>query len=187
MILAFENYRTWKTMMDVSEEDQDTGLWEELQRAERLANQGDTAEAMMILTQVREAAPSGMVNVQASQLMSDLYIRQGNIADAYRVLIPLKGKIAPNYLESLHSYAYESQHYQEAIAVGNQLFENNPNYKTALLNALCHARLGDVRPSIGWLQSAISEGLPNPRAIMTKEDFRGISNDPQFRDFISSL
>ncbi|MCB1112042.1 MAG: site-2 protease family protein [Chlamydiales bacterium] len=187
MILAFENYRTWKTMMDVSEQDQDYGLWEELQRAEQLVQKGDLDQATQIITQVRQVAPSGMINVQAAQLMSDIYIKQGNITDAFRALIPVKSKLAPKYLEALHTYAYESGNYQEAVAVGDQLFELHPNYKSAVLNAFCHARLGQVRPTIGWLQSAIRQGLPNPRAVITKEDFQEIRQDPQFRDFVSTL
>ena len=54
----------------------------------------------------------------------------------------------------LQYLAYRNHDRKEAIQLGNQIFNETPNYETAFINAMCYAELAQPKPAVGWLESS---------------------------------
>ncbi len=61
-----------------------------------------------------------------------------------------------------------------------------PSVETALRNAYASAALAQVEPAVGWLETAIKEGLENLNEILQDTTFDKIRQEPLFIEFISS-
>lgn len=84
----------------------------------------------------------------------------------------------------MQQLAYREGELRHAINLGNQLYQNEPGFESALINALCHSLLGEVRPAIGWLNCAIQDGLPSPRRVLEKKEFDVLRNDALFQELL---
>jgi stage IV sporulation protein FB len=180
LLLAYESYRTWKSSLVMTEYDQDDDLQKLLKLAEDSLHQGDIENAKNALEQVRSATGSGMIYISATEDLAEALSAQGKFQEVYNILLPLSAKLSPVALNLLHEAAYKTGNFDEAVSVGDRVYQIDPGYDTALINALSYAQLGQVKPAIGWLQRAISDGLPNIGVILRKEEFDKIKSDPLF-------
>lgn len=185
VILAFESYRVWKSTLALTRQDQDVTLQLRLHAAEREMRQGNVNGALAHLEELRGMTKEGLIYNSATEHMAEILAHQSKYKEAFEVLYPLRSKIRPEMWRLLHQVAYRSGKWQEAITIGNQSFQYNPSYDTAVINALCHAIIGDAIPAIGWLRCAIDEGLPNPEEILSKREFDHIRENPDFQALIN--
>jgi len=184
--LTFENYRAWKTMMAMSVYDQDYSLWEQLRSAEGAIKENRLQEAYEGLLHIRDIAKKGVIYIASTQYLSDVLDQLGRTNEAYQLLFSVKDKINPDYLCSLHRLAFRSGHYQEAIELGNEAYREAPNPETALTNALAHAKIGDAKPAIGWLECALRDGMPNFSDVLKDENFDSIRHDAGFQALVEA-
>ncbi len=124
-----------------------------------------------------------MIDIAAAQYQANLLAEQGKFKEAYELLEPLKKQLEPEAIRLLHQLAYRTGNYQEVISLGNRVYQDYPNYETALINAFSYSLLGQAVPAIGWLQGAVREGLPNPETILHQHEFDKIRDTPAFQDF----
>lgn len=185
MILAFESFRIWKSTLSLTNQDQDVSLQLRLSLAEREMRLGNVNEALAHFEELRDTVKEGMIYTAASEHIAEILSHQNKFKEAYEILYPLRNKIRPDMLHLLHQIAYRSGKWQEAIILGNQSYQYTPSYDTAVINALCHAIVGDAVPAIGWLRCAIDEGLPNPQEILEKREFDHIRDNPSFQALIT--
>jgi len=185
LMLGFESYRSWKSTLTMTDQDRDTSLQDLLEEAEAGYRQGNP-EALEKLYAIREKAQAGMIYVTATEYLADILSKQGHPQKAYELLTPLRKKLSPEFLRLLHYLAYETKQWQEAITLGNSSYQALPHYDTALINALCHAVMGEVQPAVGWLKCAIREGLPNLQEALQKREFDIIRDDPSFQELKQS-
>ena len=183
LMLAFENFRAWKGILSIREQDQNFNLQQLLQEAEKNLKQGNLFEAQVKFQRLRELSEKGVIYETATQHFAEILSQQGKFKDAYDLLLPLRSKLNPEGLLLLHRAAYQSGELHEAIDLGNKVYQNYPNSEVALTNALCHSLLGEVRPAIGWLQCALKQGIPNLHVILSKQEFDAIRGNPMFQDF----
>ena len=181
LLFAFESYRTWQGVRNISEKDQDLALQLLLKGAEKDIRQGNQEEALSKLEEVRAQGKEGILFMTASQILAQLLKEQGRLKEAYAVLYPLYSKLDSEGLQMLHHLAFDSGEIQSAIKIGDRAYQIHPTYEIALTNALAYSLINDVRPAIGWLKRAISDGLPNLRAILSKKEFDNIRSSPQFQ------
>lgn len=184
LLLAFESYRAWQSSAYYAEPDQDDQLKQLLKHAEDNLRRGRIAEAKEQFEQVRSTTPGGVINITATEYLAEVLKRQGDLKGAYELLVPIKESISDDGLRLLHQLAFHTGALQMAISIGDRSYQAYPSYDTALTNALSYARLGNVQPAIGWLQRAIGDGLPNLRAILTKEEFDPIRKSPLFQELV---
>lgn len=182
LMLAFESYKAWKSSLLMTADDQDTDLQGLLKKAEEDLHAGRVEDAKQALEHVRESTGQGVLYVAATEDLAKALHLQGNFKDAYNLLAPIAKKLSPNALRLLHEAAFKVGALKEATIIGDRVYQVSPSYDTALTNALCYALLGDARPSVGWLQRAISDGLPNLSAILRKDEFDKIKSDTLFME-----
>jgi stage IV sporulation protein FB len=181
MLLAFESYRIWKSTLSLTTQDQDVALQLKLSLAEREMRLGNVNDALPHFEELRSTAKEGVIYTSASEHIAEILSHQNKFKEAFEILYPIRNKIRPEMLHLLHQIAYRSGKWQEAIILGNQSYQYTPTYDTAVINALCHAIVGDAVPAIGWLRCAIDEGLPNPQEILSKREFDHIRDNPSFK------
>jgi Zn-dependent protease len=186
IILAFESFRIWKSTLSLTNQDQDVALQLKLSIAEREMRLGHVNDALYHFEEIRGMVKEGMIYTVASEHIAEILAHQNKFREAFEILYPLRSKIKPDMLRMLHQIAYRSGKWQEAITLGNQSFQYIPSYDTAVINALCHAILGEAVPAIGWLRCAIEEGLPNANEILEKREFDHIRDEPGFQELLNS-
>ena len=64
------------------------------------------------------------------------------------------------------------------IEAAGPCFQTWPTGETALRNAYAHALLGQVVPAVGWLQTAIQEGVRNLDEVLNDKSFDPIRRIP---------
>ncbi len=187
LILAFESYRGWQNSLMIREQDQNEDAQKLLKEAEEDYHSERKQEAFDKFTQVREVTRSGVLYTSATDYLAKLLNEQGDYKTAYEILYPLKNKLNLSSWELLQHLAYRNHDCKEAIQLGNQIFSEAPHYETAFINALCYAELGEAKPAVGWLESAVRQGLPHVKAMLAKNEFDSIRNSQPFQDFQESI
>lgn len=187
LLFTFESYRTWKHSMSITEQDQNFILQHELKDAEYQLASGHKDEALRKFLRLKHMAKTGMIHQTASESAAQLLAEKGEVQEAHDLLLSLGNKVSPEGIRLLHRLAYRKGDWHEAISLGNRTYHYYPDYDTALINATCHAILGQVQPAVGWLHCAIKEGLPNMNAVLMQKEFDPIRNDPLFAEFRATL
>jgi Zn-dependent protease len=187
LMFLFEGYRDWRSTMSLTEHDQNEGLQLKLKEAESQIKEGQHASAIETLNQVRSSAGEGMIRVTATQYLAELLSLQGDFKKAYDMLVPIESKLSPEFLFIYQQLAYKAGDLKRAIEVGTRSYQEFHSYETAILNAKCHALLGEVKPAIGWLQCAFNDGFPNLHTVLEAREFDYIRNDSHFQDLSKRL
>lgn len=178
-MLAYENFRGWKAMQGMTEEDQDAELWKELGAAEFAIKSGNYDRAWTLLVQLKERVHGGLLKNHISQMMSALLFAKKQYGEAY-ALLDLK-KLTPDFVQTAQQIAFRSGHYDEAIDCGNRAYQETPAYEIALINAYCFAKKGETVPAVGWLRRAQNDGVPNFLNILKEEVFDAVRATPEFQ------
>lgn len=180
LLFTFEGYRAWKSSLSMTKQDDDRALQQFYKNAEKDFHKGQLGYAQEKLKIVRKQAEKGVLYNSATVLLAQILNTQGHAEEAYALLSPLKSELTPDMQALLQELAYHQKQWDESIRIGTLVYQYQPTFRVALLNAACHAQLGQVRPAIGWLQCAIRNGLPNLQAALNRSDFDRIRTDPQF-------
>ncbi len=180
-LLTFENFRAWKAMRVMTEQDQDINLWQQLNAAEAAIKIGDYDHAWVILEKLKSQVNDGVLKNLASQMMSSILFAKEEYDQAYALISPIIKKLTPDFMELAQQIAYKSGHYDQAVEFGNQAYQEGPTYEIALTNAYCFAKKGDVIPAIGWLKRAQNDGAPNFLNILRKNVFDTVRYNPEFQ------
>lgn len=179
-ILAFEGFRDLQLTLKMTDRDKDDDMLKLMQQASRDADTGKEQDALQKFMDIREKTKSGVLYNFATQAAGSILALKGDNGPAYELLSSMKNSLSPRGLQLLHRVSYELGKLKEAADLGVQSYQALPDYETALMNAYANARLGEVKPALGWIQCAINEGIPHPENIFRKEEFQKISNDPAF-------
>jgi Zn-dependent protease len=180
MMFAFENYRSWKSSLQLTDSDRDTNLQKLLKSAEKDYQKGNLESALHKLKHLRQLTDKGVLYLTGSQTLAKILDATGRDEEAYQVLLPLKSSLPPESLSLLQKLAYRRGEWQSAISIGTLAYQQQPSYEAALLNALSSGRLGDAKGAVGWLQCAINDGMPNLPEVINNSDFNSVRRDPLF-------
>jgi stage IV sporulation protein FB len=183
-LLAFESYRAWRSSLSMSIEDKNESLQDELKQIEEDIRIGNQVIAKEKLLQVRDKAKKGMIYNLATEYLAGILNNQRNYQEAYDILKPIQNKLSPEGLRLLHQLSFRIGEIKDALKLGDSSYQAFPNYDTALINSLCYSLEGQVQPAVGWLQRAISDGLPNCRVVFDKTEFDPIRNSEQFQNIV---
>lgn len=182
-LLMFESYKSWKEALTLKSFDRNQEVQTRFKEAQAEMRHGNTDYALQQFLKLREDTKEGIIFTSATEHASEILTEQERLMDAYTLLAPLGKVVSPDGLRLLHQLAYRTGHWDEAISIGNRAFQNFPSYDTALVNALCHSILGQAKPALGWLQTAVDEGLPNLADVLKQREFDLIRDLPEFRHF----
>jgi stage IV sporulation protein FB len=186
-LLAFQNYDTIRRTRHLTESDRNDDVRELIVRAEELLQEGKKEEAAIVCEEVRQKAKSGLLYALATQYLAFLKYEKGLSRESYQLLLSIKEDLANDAICLLHKTAFDQQDFPLVIELGSTCFQTLPTAETALRNALAHAELKQSEPAIGWLRTAIQEGLLNVEEILKTHSFDLIRQDPAFEDFLKGL
>lgn len=181
LLFAYEGYKAWYSTLELSESDEKDDLKNDLHSAQKEIEDGDLESAKLKLIGIRDKAKTGVLYQVATEYLAEVVDQQGRSDEAYDLLQSLEGNLTPEALVLLHDLTYRKGDMEKSIDLGNKAFQEDPQYNTALLNAFAHARLGDVRSSVGWIRCAEREGLPDAKEVLRRKEFDTIRADPLFQ------
>jgi stage IV sporulation protein FB len=183
-LFMFESYRSWRSTLVLTEQDQDSSLQDLLKEAEEAYRTGQLPPAYEKFRAVRERAGTGALYTTASLYMADLLALQGRETEALALLQPLDSKLSADGRMLLLRLLYKTGRYAEAIDLGNRLYHERAGFDVALINAYSQAHQGDARAAVGWLQCAVREGLPDLKSYLLRPEFDPIRRDPAFQELL---
>lgn len=184
ILLAFEGYRAWQTSLEMTVEDQDTSLQTTFQEAQEALKLGHKDIAVKKFEQVRSQVKSGILFLAATEELAELLSDQ-NMDEAYALLSPVQRQLSPDGIRLFHQLAFKKGDCKHAAEIGNRAYQAYPNFDTAFINALCYAKMREIRPAIGWLQRAIDDGLPKISEALKRSEFDALRNDRLFQDLMN--
>lgn len=187
LMIAFENYRTWKESLGETQLDYDVKWQEQLQDCMRLIGNQNNDIALHRLEEIRKATKQGGLYVKASELAASIYDKKNDPEQVDAILYPLKNRISSQYLALLHLALHRLNKSGDVIAIGSQVYQSFPKYEIALINAMAHAKLNQAHQAIGWLRSAIQQGAPDPKILFNEKEFDSIRGDPLFRSLVDDF
>jgi Zn-dependent protease len=183
-IFAFESYRGWNSLTQMSEEDRDVELQNALEKGEDLFAGGHYDEALEVFEKIMRKSSHGLLFQTALEHCAVIYAHKEQYPQAYLLLAPHRKELSQDGLELFHRVAYNTGHWDEVIQTGNDVYQIQPNALTAIINAAAYAHRGETRPAIGWLQNAIDQGLEDAPQVLSRPDFDPIRNDPAFQELL---
>ncbi len=181
-LLAFQSYDTFRKTRHLSETDRDESLRKKLETAEELIQRGQKDQAYQLCSEVRVQAKKGMLFELSTQYLAFLKYEKGEIKDAYDLLRSIREELGTDALCLLHKVAFEQKDFSLVVELAGTCFQTLPSVEIALRNAYAHAHLKQAIPSVGWLQTAINEGLANTKEILSDPVFDSIRKDSSFQE-----
>lgn len=186
-LLAFQSYETFRKTRHLSETDRDDGLREQLEKVEEMMQRGNREEAYQLCGQIRSKAKKGMIFELSTQYLAFLKYEKGEIKDAYDLLRSIREDLGSDALCLLHKAAFEQKDFPLVVELAGTCFQTWPTTETALRNAYAHAQLKQAVPTVGWLQTAISEGLANIQEILSDPIFDPIRTESSFQELTKTV
>lgn len=186
-LLAFQSIATIRRTRHLTESDRDDGVCNLLARTEALLQKGEKEEAAKLCEEIRSKAKNGLLFALATQYLAFLKYEKGLSQESYQLLLSIKDDLANDGLCLLHKAAFDQHDFPLVIEIGPVCFQTLPTAETALRNAYAHAELKQPVPAIGWLRTAIQEGLANTLEIIKAHAFDPIRQDPSFEEFIKDV
>ncbi len=183
-LLAFQSYDTFRRTRHLSETDRDDTLRQQLEIVEELMQTGKKEEAFRLCQEIRSKAKKGMIYELATQYLAFLKYEKGDSRDTYDLLKSIREELGGDALCLLHKVAFEQKDFRLVIELAGSCFQNWPNTETALRNACAHAQMKQAVPTVGWLQTAISEGLANVNEVLSDPVFDSVRQDPSFQELL---
>lgn len=179
-LFAFQSYDAFRKSRLISEEDRNDRFKEEMVRAEELLHHGHKTEAKKVFESLRQSSHQGMIYNMSTQYLAFLEYEEGAALSAYKLLKEVKQDLAPDAACLLHKVAFEAGDFPLVATLSAECFQAHPSVDTALRCSYAHAELGLAEPAIGWLETAVQEGLQNISEIIAHRAFDKIRNDPRF-------
>lgn len=186
LMLAFESYRAWSEIRTMTPQDTNAQLQGLLKDAQEDLKAGRQHEAFSKFLSLRDQVKEGVLYVIATQYLAQLLAQQGQIKQAYDWLMPLEGRLSPDYLRFLQQLSYRLQKWEDVIRIGNRAYQTDPHMDSALLNAFASAIMGKANQAVGWLRTASEMGLPDLAGVIQKREFDAIRDSIEFKAFLRS-
>lgn len=186
-LLAYQSYETFRRTRHLSETDRDDALREQLEKAEEMMQRGNKEEAYQLCEQIRSKAKKGMIFELSSQYLAFLKYEKGEVKEAYELLRSIREELGSDALCLLHKAAFEQKDFPLVVELAGTCYQTWPTTETALRNAYAHAQMKQAVPTVGWLQTAISEGLANIQEVLSDHVFDAIRNDSSFQELTKTV
>lgn len=183
-LFAFESYRGFVQGRHVTAMDENEEMKDLLKEGVSHYQKGDVEESTAIFQKVRETTEGGLLYLQATLFLSKSLEMQQEFKEAYSLLKPEEKKLDIEGLETLQRLAFKAGDFKTAAKLGAEVFQERPSSDAAFINALSLAQLQEVTPSVGWFETAIREGLENPKLSSRHLAFDPIRETDAFKNLV---
>lgn len=183
-LLAFQSYDTYRKSRAMSSSDCNRQLHRLIEEIETIT---DKKAAMSLCEKVRIQAKMGMIFNQATEYLAFLCLEQDLYKQAYDLLLPIQKEISNEALCLLHKAAFDQRDFSLVAKIGAQCFQFKPQPDIAIRNACASAALHESTAAVGWLKTAVDEGVVNIESMLAKSIFDPIRQDPLFQELLHVL
>jgi stage IV sporulation protein FB len=183
-LLAFQSLDGFRKSRLMNEGDRKEALKRLLEQGEIAMHEGRKEAAVLAFEQLREEAKGGMLYLVASQELAFLRDEEGNQSQVYALLRPLARDLSGGALVLLHKAAFEMGDYALTDSLAARAFQELPLVETAVRSACAAAALSKIDPALGWLHTALQEGLMNLHEIVAQPHFDTLRSDPHLQHFL---
>ena len=187
LILTFESFRSLRYYKIFNEQDRDQDLQKLLKEADRYQEAGNFARALETYESVRQRAGKGILTTMATQEMASIYKEEKQYEKGYELLMSIRKDVSQNFLPLLHFLAFVNGDLTTTLQVGNQCYQTNPSYDTALINACANGKLANVEAAVGWLECCVRDEIPSITEAMARAEFDPIRDEKQFIAFQAKM
>jgi len=177
-LFAYESYRAWSSLKNITLSDRDEELQEMLKKAADKMQAHDVIAAENLLETILSRTQEGLIYQSAHELLSRIYFERGDYERAYVNLYPIRDALSPEITVMFHQLAGILEKWDVVQELSETAYGAHPNYQTALLNATAEAVTGNQQATMGWLMRAQNDGASNIQVYVQRSEF-----DP-FRDEI---
>ncbi len=178
-LFAFESYRAWSSMKNITVFDRDVSLQETFEKAKRQMEQGQVVEAENKLHDIVKKTKQGLLYQSASELLGKLSFDHGDYEAAFSRLYPIRRSLSPEMVVTFHQLAGILEHWDVVREFSEPAYSSHPNYQTALINATAEAVNQDKSATIGWLMRAQTDGAPDISHYIQRPEFAPFRRDIQ--------
>ncbi|NDE82836.1 MAG: stage IV sporulation protein FB [Chlamydiia bacterium] len=185
-LFAFQSYDGWNKTRKLSAPDQDLAIKQMFLDAEEMMKKHQGADAIQAFEKIRGSAKEGLIFTLSTQYLAFLEYQRGGIQLAYQLLKSVENDLSLDGLSLLHKTAFAEKDFSLVKKLGAQCFQNEPTVEIALMNASAHAELKEPEASIGWLETALREGLENISEVVGSTSFDSLRTDPLFVRWIDT-
>lgn len=185
LMLGFESYRAWADLNKIKPQDNQLHLKELFNAALKDEQEGHVQEALNKFEILREETQLGLLYVESTEHSASLLVQQGHLKQAYDRLVPIENQLSVESQEFLQKIAFQLGEWKAVVRVGQKIYQDKPSAEVALNNALASAQMGNDKPAIGWLRSAIQMGLANVSEVLRRKEFDSIRQLPDFKALVS--
>lgn len=182
-LFFFDNYNQFRQTRFIQKTDHNLETTHELKEAEKLFKLGKKQEALQAFEKLHATTQSGLISDISAQYLSTLYYEKGELKKAYALLIKLKNRLEGQELIFLHQMAFEMKDYPTVVELSGRVFQLAPRPQIALKNGYAAALINDPIATVGWLQTAKSQGVENISTLIQGEAFDRVRNHPHFKKF----
>jgi stage IV sporulation protein FB len=182
-LLAYQSYDTWRQSRMLTEGDRSDEFKRLFDAAEMHVQQGRKEEALAAFESLRTQAKRGLFYSLATQYVAALKNEKGQVEEIYDLLLPLRAELSGDALCLLHKAAFEKKNHALVLELAGTCYQNQPSAELALRNAFAAAALSKTEAAVGWLQTALSEGVDNIAEILKDPALDPIRTTPAFRTF----
>ncbi len=183
---AFQNFELFKQLKNVSDQDEDEPLKDELKEAMMLAKKHDQ-NALEKLEEVRSHAGKGLVFIIASQELAETYIQANDFQKAFDVLKPIEEKLMDSGKLLLQHAAFEIKDDEVVLSIAGNMMVSSPDSEAILRALAAAARKKDLEAALGWLQTAKDFGCKNLKEYLDQPYFDAIKQEKTFLDAIKNI
>jgi stage IV sporulation protein FB len=176
-LFAFESYRAWSELKNLTALDRDTDLQKMFKLADESMEVGNYAEAEAELEKILQKTDKGVIHNAAVEMLGKLYFSRGENEKAFELLYPIRDSLSPEMLDILHKILGALGKWDEALKLGERAYSESPGYELALINSSASAFKGDREAAIGWLQRAADDGAENIEDYIKRPEFDSIRQD----------
>ncbi|MGK5594726.1 MAG: site-2 protease family protein [Parachlamydiaceae bacterium] len=184
-IFAFESFKNWKMSLPMTYVDQNEQLKQEVDEAERLVAHGHFHEGQEKLLDIinNQSQKKGLLYFKAARLLAIMLYENEEYNQAFNFIAPLEQQLDVSGLALLQKIAFKSERYEDAVRIGTRVHQEEANAEVAYLNALSNAELKEKQATLGWLKTAIEEGLSDLPLKLKDHRFAFIKDSIEFKKF----
>lgn len=180
LLFAYESYRAYANNRFSTLSDEDSLLKSELEQVAVSIETSQWDQAREQLKSILSKTDRGLIYNDAIFYQAQVEEHQGNSQKAYELLNNIRDKLSLEQLFFLQKLAYQTTHFEEAISIGNALHQEMPLPEIALINALSHAEKGEAKQSVGWIETAMREGIDS-QDLLKQPGFDHIRTSDEFK------
>jgi len=170
-LFAFESYRAFSSLKNLTLLDRDQHLQEMMKQAAEKFEERDVVGAESALEDILTRTRRGLIYQSAQELLSRIQFERGDYEKAFENLYPIRNALSPSVLVMFHQLAGMMEKWDVVHELSESAYSTQPNYHTALLNATAEAVKGNKQATLGWLMRAQNDGAPDIESYIQRPEF----------------